>query len=113
MISNAEMAKVADAAAEEVLRVIYGDDLEGCAVRVDSVAAVIRSALDGKCEVNRELAELHLKGFEAIRLLSTPPLDGAKLSGDELRSLLSDRLDKIQNLSSRIIAATKTPKEQQ
>jgi hypothetical protein len=101
------MEKAANSVAEEVLRIIYGDDLEGCAVNLDSIATVVRSALDEQAAPNRELAELHEKGFEAIQLLSTPPPDGEKLSAEDLRSLLGERLDKIQTLSSRIIAATK------
>jgi hypothetical protein len=107
MTSNGQTERAANSAAEEVLRIIYGDDLEGCAVNLDSIATVVRSALDEQAVHDRELAELHEKGFEAIQLLSTPPPNGEKLSPEDLRSLLSGRLDKIQTLSSRIIAATK------
>jgi hypothetical protein len=107
MSSDAQREKAANSAAEEVLRIIYGDDLEGCAVNLDSIATVVRSALDEQAALNQELAELHEKGFEAIQLLSTPPPDGEKLSPEDLRSLLGERLDKIQTLSSRIVAATK------
>lgn len=107
MTSNGQTERAANSAAEEVLRIIYGDDLEGCAVNLDSIATVVRSALDEQAAHDRELAELHEKGFEAIQLLSTPPPHGEKLAPEDLRSLLSERLDKIQTLSSRIIAATK------
>lgn len=96
----------ANAAAEEILRVIYGEDLRGCAVRVDRIAAVIQAALEEQARGARDVAELHLKAFEAVQLLSTPPSDGHTLSPEDLRSLLGDRLDKIRELATKILAAT-------
>jgi hypothetical protein len=103
---DAQLDRTAIAAAEEVLRVIYGEDLEGCTVSVDRIAAPIRRALDQQANHSGELTQLHEKGFEAVQLLSTPPADGAALSANDLRSMLSERLDKIHSLSSQIIAAT-------
>ena len=103
--------KAARAAAEEILRIIYGDDLAGCTVSLDRITAVISSAMTGQAEVNRAIADLNDKAYEAIRILSTPPANGASLNADELRSLLGDRLDKIQALATKVIAATKAPQE--
>jgi hypothetical protein len=103
--------KGARAAAEEILRIIYGDDLAGCTVSLDRITAVIATAMTGQAHVDRAIAELNDKAYEAIRLLSTPPADGASLNADELRSLLSDRLDKIQALANKVIAATKSQNE--
>ena len=105
------MPQAARAAAEEILRIIYGDDLEGCAVSLDRITEVISAAMAGQAQFDRAIAELNEKAYEAIRLLSTPPANGQSLSADELRSLLSDRLDKIQNLATKVIAATKVQKE--
>src|SRR2546423_5620714 len=102
--------KAARAAAEEILRIIYGDDLAGCTVSLDRITGVIASAMTGQAQVDRAIADLNDKAYDAIRLLSTPPANGASLSPDELRSLLSDRLDKIQALANKVIAATKPPK---
>ena len=99
--------QAARAAAEEILRIIYGDDLAGCTVSLDRITGVIASAMTGQAQVDRAIAELNDKAYEAIRLLSTPPGDGAALNPDELRSLLSDRLDKIQALANKVISATK------
>jgi hypothetical protein len=107
MDSNPQRQKTFTAAAEEILRIIYGDDLEGCAVSLDRITEVISAAMAGQAECDRALADLHEKAYEAIRLLSTPPPDGQSLSADELRSLLGERLDKIQNLTTKVIAATK------
>ena len=103
--------RAARAAAEEILRIIYGDDLEGCTVSLDRITAVISSAMVGQAQVDRAMAELNDKAYEAIRLLSTPPANGQSLNADELRSLLGDRLDKIQTLAQKVIAATKAQKE--
>lgn len=94
-------------AAEEILRVIYGDDLEGCTVSLDRITEIISTAMAGQTQFERAIADLNEKAYEAIRLLSTPPANGQSLNADELRSLLSDRLDKILTLTTKVIAATK------
>ena len=99
--------KTARSAAEEILRIIYGDDLEGCTVSLDRITEVISTAMAGQAQVDRAITELHEKAYEAIRLLSTPPPDGQSLNADELRSLLGERLDKIQTLAAKVIATTK------
>ncbi|MEN3370394.1 MAG: hypothetical protein V7609_2537 [Verrucomicrobiota bacterium] len=101
----------ARAAAEEILRIIYGDDLEGCTVSLDRITTVISTAMAGQTQIGRAIAELNEKAYEAIRLLATPPADGPSLNPDELRTLLSERLDKIQSLATKVIAATKGPRE--
>ena len=105
--SDQPVSNTARAAAEEILRIIYGDDLEGCAVSLDRITEVISAAMAGQAECDRALADLHEKAYEAIRLLSTPPPDGQSLNADELRSLLGERLDKIQTLTTKVIATTK------
>ena len=111
MDSDHPTQKAARAAAEEILRIIYGDDLVGCTVSLDRITEVIAGATTGQAQVDRAIAELNDKAYEAIRLLSTPPADGSSLGADELRSLLGDRLDKIQTLTNKVIAATKAEKE--
>jgi hypothetical protein len=101
------MRQVARAAAEDILRLIYGDDLAGCTVSLDKITEIILSAMTGHADFNRAVADLNQKAYEAIRVLSTPPANGQTLNADELRSLLSDRLDKIQTLAQKVIAATK------
>jgi uncharacterized protein (DUF885 family) len=103
--------KAARAAAEEILRIIYGDDLAGCTVSLDRITAVISTAMTGQAQVDRAISELNDKAYEAIRLLSTPPANGESLTPEELRSLLGERLDKIQALAQKVIAATKAQKE--
>src|SRR6476646_1170501 len=98
-------------AAEEILRVIYGDDLEGCTVSLDRITEIISTAMAGQAQFERAIADLNEKAYEAIRLLSTPPANGQSLNADELRSLLGDRLDKIQTLAQKVIATTRAQKE--
>ena len=111
MDSDHATQTAARAAAEEILRIIYGDDLKGCSVSLDRITEVISSAMTGQAQVDRAIAELNDKAYEAIRLLSTPPANGQSLNPDELRSLLGDRLDKIQAVAQKVIAATKAQKE--
>lgn len=106
MNGNAQLDGAATAAAEEVLRIIYGDDLEGCAVSLDSIAAVIRAPFEEHARHNREVRELHAKAFEAVQLLATPPAGGHALSPDDLRSLLGERLDQIRELATKVLSAT-------
>ena len=111
MDSEHPTQKAARAAAEEILRIIYGDDLAGCTVSLDRITEVISGAMTGQAQVDHAIAELNDKAYEAIRLLSTPPANGQSLNPEELRSLLGDRLDKIQTLAQKVIAATKAQKE--
>jgi hypothetical protein len=111
MDSDHPTQKAARAAAEEILRIIYGDDLTGCTVSLDRITEVIATAMTGQAQVDRAIADLNDKAYEAIRLLSTPPANGTSLNADELRSLLSERLDKIQALANKVIATTKSQKE--
>ena len=78
---------------------------------LDGITEVISGAMKGQAHVDRAIAELNEKAYEAIRLLSTPPADGASLNADELRSLLSDRLDKIQALANKGSATTQAQKD--
>lgn len=105
-------------AAEEVLRVIYGDDLEGCAVRLDTISDVIRAAFAQHAQHTADLAEINAKAFQAVQLLATPPANGGTLSPEDLRSLLSDRLDNIRELATKVLNATaavtaESPNEEQ
>lgn len=107
MNQNAPLDSTATAAAEEVLRVIYGDDLDGCAVSLDDIAAVIRAPFEEHARHSAEVTELQGKAFEAVQLLATPPADGQTLSPDDLRSLLGERLDQIRELATRVLSATR------
>ena len=102
--------KLSLAAAEEVLRTIFGDDLKGCNVSLDSVGEIISQALRQRGREEGDLIDMYEKLVEAIDLLSTPP-DGASVSNPtELQSLLGDRLDTIHTLSQRTKKTTESLK---
>src|SRR5258708_2425520 len=100
MSTKAEPTKLAMSIAEEVLRVIYGDDYKGCNVSPSAIGTVIQNGLQTYATGHQDLVGLYEKVVEAIHLLSTPP-DVSKVSEpNELRALLSHRLDSIHAVTS-------------
>ncbi len=98
--------------AEEILRTIYGDDFKGCTVRLETIADLIDEAAKGQRAQCTELIELYEKVVEGIDLLSTPP-EGSKLTDpNELRNLLSERLDAIHAITTRTMETTARAKSQ-
>lgn len=101
MIPEQERAR-ANAAAEEILRLIYGEDFEGCAVSFESVATVILEAMQWRVELDKELLDLHEKVVEAVDLLSTPPGQDSPDQPGGLLSLLGQRLDAIHTITQKL-----------
>ena len=93
--------KLATLAAEEVLRTIFGDDLHGCTVSLDTIAKIIGDTIEQRSEEDKDLIEMYEKLVEAIDLLSTPPASEKVPGPDELRSLLGERLDAIRTLTQK------------
>jgi hypothetical protein len=93
--------KLANLTAEEILRTIFGDDLKGCNVTLDSIASIIRESLRQRSEENHDLIEMYEKLVEGIDLLSTPPQADKVPGPDELRTLLGERLDTIHTLTQK------------
>jgi hypothetical protein len=102
MSTDAQLERLATAAAEEVLAKIFGDDLQGCTVSLDTVSIIILGALVTQSGEDRALLELYDKAVEAIKLLATPPPNGGELTPEALQKLLSERLDTIRNLATKI-----------
>jgi hypothetical protein len=104
--------KLAHLMAEEVLRTIYGDDYKGCNVSPERIAAVIQEGLKRQQAQTQDLLELYEKVVEATLLLSTPP-DASKVTDpNELRSLLSERLDGIHSISKKTMQTTALVRKQ-
>jgi hypothetical protein len=103
MSSNAQPDALAFVTAEEVLRTIYGDDLQGCKVSLDAIAGVIDPALQQTAARNGEVLELYEKVVEAVHLLSTPPDKTKVTEPQELQELLTHRLDAIHAVSTKTI----------
>src|SRR5262245_25862341 len=106
MSGETKPGPLAMAAAEEILQCIYGDDLRGCTVSLESVASIVESALRRRSADDAVLLELYEKLVEAVQLLSTPPEKGSVTEADKLRALLGDRLDTIRDLISKTIETT-------
>lgn len=103
MSANAQPDRVTLLIAEEVLRAIYGDDLKGCTVSLEQIAQVISNALQQREAQTRGLLDVYEKVIEALHVLSKPP-DASKIADpNELRSLLTERLDAIHLLTTRTI----------
>jgi hypothetical protein len=106
MSTNAQPDKLASFLAEEILRTIYGDDYQGCKVSPDQIAALIHKQLRQRQAQTDELLELYEKVVEAVDLLSTPP-DVTKVTDpNQLRALLSERLDGIHAVTTKTIQTT-------
>ena len=102
--------QIANAAAEELLRVIYGDDLAGCTVTVDALASVVTEAMATEGKLNAGLLELYEKSNEAVQALSRAPAVSQVTTPAELQALLSDRLDTIHALTQKLAALTAAAK---
>jgi hypothetical protein len=103
MSSNEPPDALAFVTAEEVLRTIYGDDLQGCTVSLDSIAGVIDGSLRQTAARNGEWLELYEKVVEAVHLLSTPPDKTKVTEPTELQGLLTQRLDAIHAVTTKTI----------
>jgi len=108
MSSHQQPDPLAFVAAEEVLRTIYGDDLTGCKVSLDTIAAVIDQSLKQTAARNGEWLELYEKVVEAVHILSTPPDKTKVTEPKELQGLLTQRLDAIHAVSSKTIQTLAT-----
>jgi hypothetical protein len=103
MSSNEPPDALAFVTAEEVLRAIYGDDLNGCTVSLDIVAGIVDNSLRQTAARNGEWLELYEKVVEAVHLLSTPPDKTKVTEPKELQVLLTQRLDAIHAITSKTI----------
>lgn len=99
-------------ASEEVLRLIYGDDFRGCQVSLESVAAIVDDALKKQRAHSEEIRDLYEKVVEAVHLLATPP-DSTKITDpNDLRALLTERLDTISTVTRKTIDTIELVKKQ-
>jgi hypothetical protein len=89
--------------AEELLATIFGDDLTGCPVSLDQVALIVQDSVEQRADQDAKLLDLHATVVNSIHQLATPPASAQKAGPDELRSLLSERLDAIRAIASKTI----------
>jgi len=92
--------------AEDILRHIYGEDLKGCTVSLESVASIITGGISHQQRGANELLDLYEKLVEAIHLLSNPPETGKISDPAEWQTFLSQRLDSIHALTTKAMETT-------
>jgi hypothetical protein len=98
-----EPDRISRLVAEEVLATIFGEDLSGCPVTLDQVAALIQRAIEERAEQDARLLELFGTVVASIHQLATPPQSAKSAGPDELRSLLSERLDAVRAITAKSI----------
>jgi len=101
MSTSPQPDKLAVSVAEEVLRIIYGDDYQDCRVNPATISAVVQEGFNQHAIQTQQLLALYEKVVEAIHTLSTPPDLTAVKNPDELRNLLSQRLDGIHAITAK------------
>ena len=106
MNSTPQSDPVALQLAEDVLRHIYGEDLKGCTVSLESIAAIITKGINQQQHGANELLDLYEKLVEALHLLSNPPESGKTSDPAEWQKFLSQRLDSIHALTTKAIETT-------
>jgi hypothetical protein len=106
MSSPSNSDPVALQLAEDILRHIYGDDLKGCTVNLESVADIIRTGVNQQQRGANELIDLYEKLVEALHLLSNPPEPGKINNPAEWQTFLSQRLDSIHALTTKTMETT-------
>ena len=89
--------------AEELLATIFGDDLTGCPVSLDQVAVIVQEAVEQRAAQDAKLLDLHSTVVNSIHQLATPPVSAQNAGPNELRSLLSERLDAIRAIAAKTI----------
>jgi len=106
MNSEPEFDPVALQLAEDVLRHIYGEDLKGCPVSLESIASIITKGINQQQRGAHELLDLYEKLVEALHLLSNPPEGGKISDAAEWQKFLSQRLDSIHALTTKAMETT-------
>jgi hypothetical protein len=84
-----------------VLRRIYerSSDLD---VSANEIAAIIDQGLNDERQQQRERLKIYQEAIQAVDMLSKPPLWPEKPQRERLRSMLSDRLEAINDLARRL-----------
>jgi hypothetical protein len=111
MDANSRPDDHALATAEQVLRTIYGDDLHGCPVSLETIGRLIQDAAEQRG--TKELIDLYERLVEAIHLLSTAPNASQISDAKDLQALLGERLDAIHTLTTKTLSTTAPFRTQQ
>jgi len=98
-MSEAQPDRVSRLVAEEILATIFGDDLSGCPVSLDEIAAIIQEAVEQRAAQDTKLIELFKTVTSSVLQLATPSESARTAGPDELRSLLGERMDAIRAIT--------------
>jgi hypothetical protein len=98
-----EPDRISRLVAEELLTAIFGEDLTGCTVSLDEVAAIIQRTVTERAQQDTRLLETYDTVVASIHELATPPESAKGVSADELRSLLGERLDAIRTITTKTL----------
>jgi len=92
--------------AEDILRHIYGEDLKGCSVSLESIASIITRGINQQQRGAIDLIDLYEKLVEALHLLSNPPESSKTNDPAEWQTFLRQRLDSIHALTTKTMETT-------
>ncbi|HTD68654.1 MAG TPA: hypothetical protein VK846_19200 [Candidatus Limnocylindria bacterium] len=87
--------------AEELLTLIFGEDLAGCTVSLDDVAAIVQRTVDERSQQDGRLIETYETVVASIHQLATPPESAKEAGPEKLRSLLGERLDAVRMITTK------------
>jgi hypothetical protein len=89
--------------AEELLTLLFGEDLTGCTVSLNEVAAVIQRTVEERTEQDGKLLDTYDTVVTSIHQLATPPESAKGAGPEQLRSLLGERLDAIRIITTKTL----------
>jgi hypothetical protein len=112
MSDNIGPRKIAFDTAEKVLAAIYGEDLEGCVVTLQSIAEIVEQGIESQTLSYKLLSEALIGAVRQIQTVSTPPEKDEVKTIQELADLLGDRADAIHQVTTKILDAWEKAKEQ-
>jgi hypothetical protein len=105
-MSQGQPDRVSRLVAEELLATIFGEDLTGCPVSLDQVAAIVQEALEQRAQQDAKLLEIYDTVISSIHQLATPPASAKSAGPNELRSMLGERLDAVRAITIKTLETT-------
>ena len=79
-MAASEPDRISRLVAEELLASIFGEDLAGCRVTLDEVAAIVQRTVDERAQQDARLLDTYDTVVSSIHQLATPP-ESARSNG--------------------------------
>lgn len=105
MSENSPSRNVAGDTAEKILTAIYGEDLRGCPVSLDSVILLVQEGINAEARSHKMLNEALIGALRQIQAVSTPPAKEEIQTMEEVISVLGERADAIHQVTTKILEA--------